>query len=127
MHNPNSLSLRKRSNKSAAVFSLIVVILGIWKIGDQVSDAFLFGASIYGVVWGTLRCLGFGESKWQNGVMILLLMLFYQGFFRLGTASSLGNFGQEWLSIMTFFSIAMLWVFFVVWLKEHEERREQSR
>jgi|GEM_PF-3951745 len=126
MNNPTSLSLSKLPNKFAAAFSLVVVVLGIWIIGDQLSDGFLFGASICGVVWGTLRCLGFGVRKWEQGVIILLLMFIYSWFFRIGTSSSLGSFGREWLSIMTFYSIAMLWVFFVVALKESEESRHQA-
>lgn len=114
---PHSLSLRRFSNQVVAAMCVVFAVAGI--MANRVTDKFLLSALIVGLVWGTLRCLGFGDRQWQNSVIIVLIMLGQQLFFPINMEHALAS----WLSVMAFFAISLLGVFFVVWLKERDDRR----
>ena len=115
---PHSLSLRRFSNQVVAAVCVVFAVAGIMA-NPGLPDNFLLAAMMVGLVWGTLRCLGFGDRQWQNSVIIVLIMLGQQLFFPVNLARPLAS----WLSFIAFFSIAFLCVFFVVWLKERDDRR----
>lgn len=98
---------------------MCVVFAVAGMMANQVPDNFLLSALIVGLVWGTLRCLGFGNRPWQNSVIIMLIMLGHQLFFPINMEHALAS----WLLVMAFYAIALLGVFLVVWLKERDERR----
>lgn len=125
MNGPNSFSLSHRSNKITVVFLFLVVMAGLWMNGNQISAAFFLAASIIGVIRGILRCLGFGERPWQHGVNIGLLLFIYLLFFHASFESR--DFITRLFMFLTFLSIATLWAFLVVELKELHERRQHSR
>lgn len=112
---PNSLSLRRYSNQIVAALCVVFAVAGFLTNPDLP----LLAAMMVGLVWGSLRCLGFGQRQWQNTVIIVLIMLGYQSFHPIKASSPLGS----WLALMAFFAIALLSVFFVVWLKERDDRR----
>lgn len=117
-HEPHPLSLRRFSNQVVAAFAVVFAIAGLM-MNPDLPDHFLLVAMMAGLVWGTLRCMGFGERQWQNTVIIFLILLGQQIIFPLNAARPV----VSWLAVMSFFSIALLSVFLVVWLKERDDRR----
>ncbi|MCC6415675.1 MAG: hypothetical protein IT582_07180 [Opitutaceae bacterium] len=115
---PHPLSLRRISNQIVAAVAVVFAGAGI-VANPGLPEHYLLSAMMVGLVWGGLRCMGFGDRQWQNTVIILLIMLGHQAFCPLNLARPVAS----WLSLMAFFAIALLGVFFVVWLKERDDRR----
>lgn len=115
---PHPLSLRRFSNQAVAVVAVVLTVAGLMA-NPGLPDNFLLAAMMVGLVWGSLRCLGFGDRKWQNSVIIFMIMLGQQLVYPVNLARPVAS----WLSFIAFFSIAFLCVLFVVWLKERDDRR----
>lgn len=120
----DSLSLHKGSNRLALLFAAVITVMGLWVNHRELPDGYLYAATICGLVWGTLHCLGFGARNWQRIVIVLLLLTIQRGYFALPhTVLSSAGYGREFLAALAFYSIAMLYVYLIVWAKEREERR----
>ncbi|MFM1851307.1 MAG: hypothetical protein RIS54_991 [Verrucomicrobiota bacterium] len=115
---PHSLSLRRFSNQVAAAMAVVFAVAG-FLANPNLPDHFLIVAMMAGLVWGTLRCVGFGERQWQNTVIIFFILLGQQLLFPIELARP----SASWLAFLAFFSVAFLLVLFVVWLKERDEWR----
>jgi hypothetical protein len=120
MNEHDSLSLQKLSNKVVAMVAIALVVVGF--VFATPPDEYLYVAVFAGMVWGTLRCLGFGAKKWQNAV-IILSVVFLQNMLRERYLPKLVGFNERMLSFFQFFGLILLFAMFVVWMKEREESK----
>ena len=120
MNDHDSLSLRRLSNKVAAMVAIALFAVGF--VIATPPDEYLYVAVFTGIAWGTLRCLGFGAKKWQNGVIILSVVLL-QNMLRERYLPKLVGVGERMLLFFQFFGLVLILVMLVVWMKEREESK----